>query len=244
VHVYLPSRIRPQHIGIAFLFLFLLFFPFGNLIKVTFVMISKQVRFSSPFALSGQVKELQKNNTLLTLKIRELESLSQESQKLKEALNFSQANNAQLVGVEVLAFDPSSWRRVVFVDAGRKVGVRVGAYAVDEKGFLVGKVIETKDAFSELLLIDDPFFKLPVFVKDEAFGLLKGGPGGMKVMYVEDAENVKEKDPVWAKVPGLSLPINIGEVRRSKKDPDSLFWDIDVKIFSEYPLLHKIFIIK
>ena len=109
---------------------------------------------------------------------------------------------------------------------------------------MIGKIIETKDSFSKLLLIDDPFFKLPVFIKDEAFGLLKGGPGGMKVMYVEDAENVKEKDPVWAKVPGLSLPINIGEVRRSKKDPDSLFWDIDVKIFSEYPLLHKIFIIK
>lgn len=207
-------------------------------------MVSKQARFSSPYALSVQVKELQRSNTMLTLKLKELESISLENQKLKDALNFSVQNNAQLVGAEVLAFDPSSWRRVVFVDAGRKAAIRVGAYAVDEKGSLIGKIIETKDSFSKLLLIDDPFFKLPVFIKDEAFGLLKGGPGGMKVMYVEDAENVKEKDPVWAKVPGLSLPINVGEVRRSKKDPDSLFWDIDVKIFSEYPLLHKIFIIK
>ena len=94
------------------------------------------------------------------------------------------------------------------------------------------------------MLIDDTDFNLPVFVGKSSCGLLKGSLGGIKILYIENSENIQNHDKVWIKDPSFTFTLYIGEVRQVHKDPDSLFCDVDVRLLSENPLLHKLFIVE
>ena len=243
MHVYFPSKIRPRHVQIAVLLIILLVFPFRRFLNTTFTLLSKQCRLSN-VEIDRQNNNLRNKIALLSLQIKDLQHLEDENKKLLQALDFKQKNNTKLLGVEVISFDPSSWRKIVTVTGGANDGIREGMFTIDEEGLLVGKIIEVKNNYSRLMLIDDPDFNLSVFIGDSGFGLLCGSLDGVTVSYVEQGEQIKIKDQIWAKIPSLNFPVTIGEVKNIKLDDNSLFWDIDVKLYSKHPLLHKIFIIK
>jgi rod shape-determining protein MreC len=188
--------------------------------------------------------ELEKRNLALTLKVRELQYLKPENERLRKALAFKEEKKTDLIGTEIVSLDPSTWRRIVVINAGKDKGINSGSYAIDEHGWLVGKIIEIGNTRSRLILIDDPNFSLPVFVGENSFGLLKGSLGGVKILYIENAEQIKAKDKVWLKISSLASPIYIGEIKKVIHDKDSLFLDVEAKIFSQNPFVHKIFIIK
>lgn len=146
--------------------------------------------------------------------------------------------------MEIIAFDPSSFRRFAIVNAGYERGVKKGAYAINDSGYLVGKVSEVKRNYSYLILLDDPDFSLPVFIGDSALGILKGTLDGVDIFYIEEQDKVKAKDKVWVKLANVSFPIYIGEVRKIRKDRNNLFLGVEVTMFSKELLLNKIFIIK
>jgi rod shape-determining protein MreC len=186
----------------------------------------------------------EKKNLALTLALRELLYLKNENEKLKAALQFKTEHSVELIGVEVIAFDPSIWRRFVVINAGQDKGIKKGAYAIDERGYLIGKISTVKNNYSYLMLIDDPDFSLTVSIGEKALGMLKGALNTVTIFYIEEEDSIKPKDKVWTKIANAGFPIYIGEIRKIHKDPNSLFLDINVTLFSEEPLLHKIFIIK
>jgi rod shape-determining protein MreC len=243
VHVYFPTKIRPRHIQIAVVLIILLVFPFRSFLNTAFIQLSKQCRLSS-VEIDHQNKELRNKIAVLSLRVKDLQYLEDENKRLLQALDFKQKNGARLLGVEVISFDPSSWRKIVTVTGGVKDGVHEGMFAIDEEGLLIGKIIDVKDNSSRLMLIDDPDFNLSVFIGDSGFGLLQGSLEGITVSYVEQGEQIKIKDQIWAKIPSLNFPVTVGEVKNVKMDDNSLFWDIEVKLYSKHPLLHKIFVIK
>lgn len=190
------------------------------------------------------IEELKKRNLLLSLVIRKNQTIAEENEKLKKALAFKEDKKVDLTGVEIVSFNPSVWRRLAIINAGKDKGFREGMFAVDSDGFLVGKLTEVKNNFSWLMLIDDPEFNLPVYLGNDALGLLSGGLDMVKIQYVDISDNVKLNDIVWFKIPLISYPIYIGRIRKINENKDGLFLDVDVKLFSQNPLLKKIFIVK
>ncbi|MCP4653204.1 MAG: rod shape-determining protein MreC [Candidatus Omnitrophica bacterium] len=217
--------------------------PFKNTVQNLFIFFSQKFTVSSN-KIDAKLTELKKQNLKLSLKLSEYQDLAQENQKLKKALNFKTDKALELIGGEIISFDPSSWRRVVAINIGEKNGLSEGLYAVDEGGWLVGKITLVKKNYSRLVFITDPDFRMPVFVGDSSFGFLQGGLGQIKVLYIESNDSVKKGDKVWFRTPVSAMPIYIGEIRNVKKTSDSLFQDIDVKLYSEDTVFRKIFVIK
>lgn len=243
MHVYLPSKIRPKHIQLAVLIIILLVVPFRSLLRIAFIQLARKARIES-FDSASKNTKLKQELLTLSLKLKSFKNLRRENSRLSAALKLKTATKINIFPVDIISFDPSSWRRIITVTGGNINGIEKGMFVVDENGLLVGKIIESKENYSHLILINDPDFNLPVFVGDTAFGLLQGNIDGIKVFYVEEGERVKAKDAVWVKIPALKFPMNIGEVKSVKKDANSLFYNIEVKPFSRHPLLHKLFVVK
>jgi len=190
------------------------------------------------------IEELKKKNLILSLAIRKSQTVIEENEKLRKALAFKEDKKIEMTGVEIVSFNPSIWRRLAIINAGKDKGLREGMFAVDSDGFLVGKLIDVKNNFSRLMLIDDPEFSLAVYVGNDALGLLSGGLDVIKIQYIDISDNLKLNDIVWFKIPFISYPIYVGRVRKINENKNGLFLDVNVQLFSQNPLIKKIFIIK
>jgi rod shape-determining protein MreC len=241
--VRLSSKIKFKYLAGAILVIILLAFPLKNFLGNILVFFSRQLIFSEK-ALSHKGDIFTKKNLILTLKLRELIYLKKENDKLRAALDFKRQTNLNLIGAEIIAFDPSSYRRLAILNVGYNQGIAKGAYVIDEQGYLVGKIADVKANYSYLMLIDDSDFSSPVFIGNSALGMLKGTLNGVDIFYIEESDNIKIKDKVWLKVASISFPIYIGEVKRIRKDTNSLFLAVEISLYSREPILHKLFVIK
>jgi rod shape-determining protein MreC len=241
--LYLPAKIKSKYLIFAALFLFILILPLKAFFENFFISFSRRLLLS-PHQYPVAVRELEKRNLAYSLQIRQLEHLKEENEQLRQALDFKKEKKASIIGTDIIAFDPSSWRRIVFINVGRTSGVSEGSYAVNEKGYLVGRILEARDNYSRLILLDDPDFSLSVFVGNVSFGLLRGGLEGIKVLYIENAERVRIGDTIWMKMSSFNFPLYIGEVKKITRNADSLFLEVDVKPFIEATIPNKIFILK
>lgn len=191
-----------------------------------------------------KIDQLKEEKLLLSFQVNHLQYLKYENEHLKKALNFYEDKKISFISAEVISFDPSIWRRIVILNAGKDKGVEQSAYVVDEEGWLLGKIIETASDYSRLIFVDDSEFIAQVFINKDSFGLLKGGIGRIKVLYIEANEEVNAGDKIWLQVPSLNFPLYAGEVQNAKRNINSLFWDIDVRLFSQHQPFQKVFIVK
>jgi len=241
--LYLPSKTKLKILVIYLLVIFLLFLPFKNAIRNLFSFFFHQLTITSQKALQENEK-LREENISLQIKVRESEHLTKENKDLKEALNFKSGKEFDLIGVGVLSFSASSWRRYLLINGGKDIGLEKELFAVNEKGELIGKITEVKKAFSHLLLVNDPNFNLSVFVGELGSGLLKGNLTGAKILYIEEDVAIKKGDRIWVKAGSSTSAIEVGKVESIRKGTDQLFCDITVKLASEGAFFDKVFILK
>jgi len=241
--LYLPSKTKFKILVIYLLAITLLFLPFKNVIRNLFSFLFHKITVTSK-EISQENEKLKKDNILLKIKVKESKHLRKENLSLKEALNFKADNEFNLVGVGVLSFSPSSWRRYLLINGGKDIGLEKGLLALDKNGNLIGKITEVRKNFSHLLLITDPNFDLSVFVGELGSGLLKGNLTGAKILYIEEDEAIKKGDRIWVRANSSTSAIEIGKVKNIKKGSNQLFCDITVKLASEDAFFDKVFIIK
>ncbi len=242
--MYRLSRIKPKYIAAVFLFILLIFLPFKGVIQHIFTFFSHKPFFLSQSKFQGQISELTKKKLELELELNEFNQLKSENEKLRKAVLLQQQEGVALLGAEIIAFVPSSWRRLALLDKGASTGVSEGRFVIDENGNLLGKIQDVKKKSSYLMFIDDPDFAAPVYISEKNYGLLKGNLIGAKILYIEDASDIKIGDKVWVKAVGLLSPVSIGAVKAIKKSNDDLFWDIDVELTISDTVFDKVFIIK
>lgn len=237
------SKITSKYLALCFLFALLLLLPFKDFIANVLVLFSDQ-RLPTFSQNSKIIENLEKNNLLLSLELKKFNLLEDENNKLKKALDFKTEKSIDAVGADIISFDPSSWRRVVLINAGKNRGLKEGMYAIDHNGYLVGRIISVKNNYSRLMLVDDPEFNLAVFIGNDALGMLAGGLDSLKILYIDHSDKVNLKDIVWFKMPLASYPLYIGRVTKINENKENLFFEVEVKPFSASTLLNKIFIIK
>ena len=207
------------------------------------MLLSKGINLN-PKRISKKIDDLEQENLKLRLQLQDSADLGEENRKLKTALRFKETSNIELIGAEIVAFNPSSWRRIVIVNVGSNEGLREGLFAINEEGFLLGKIATVKKGYSYLMLVNDPDFNIPVIVGKNSIGLLQGGLDQVKVLYLEKEEDIKKDDKVWLKSAPDSLPLYIGRVSNVVDSRDNLFWDVEVELFSQAFPLHSTFIVK
>ncbi len=241
--MYLPSKKKYIYIALIILAIAVFFLPFKGAIQNLLIGLSRGLTLA-PAKTSTVIEALKKENISLALKVKEQQHLVKENRRLKEAFDFQEKMELSLKGAEVIAFLPSSWRRVIILNIGKDKNIEKGQLAIDESGNLLGKILEVKEDSSSLILANDPDFNLSVFIEDKGFGLLKGNIWGAKILYVEDGGSINKGDRIWAKTPESATTIEIGQVSRIKKNSNSLFWDVDVRLNARNNIFSELFIIK
>ena len=241
--MYLPSKTKFKYIVIILAFIGLFLFSFWGFFQNILIFFSRQI-FLPPQKLTQEFKDLEKENLSLKLQLDKFSQIDQEHKKLKKALQFKEEKDIDLVGASIIFYSPSNWRRIVLINAGHSSGLSEGFLVIDENKNLIGFICDAKEDYSEVILVTDPNFSLPVFIGDNTLGLLKGNITEAKVLYVESIDTISKGEKIYFKDSNLGLRLPVGQVKSIRKNPNSLFYDIEVKLFVMDSFFNKVFVIK
>jgi len=239
--LYLPSRIKLKYIG-WFLAVLFIFPVFKDIFVHLFFYTSKTIDFS--YRTDPQLRDLKEKNLRLSLELKRLQNLEQENIKLKKAIGIRSKSRVSLTYAKIIGFSPSTWRRIAYISAGKDSGIVSDSLAIDENGYLVGKIIEVKDDFSTLALLHDPYLSLPVFIKDKGMAWLQGSlRGDLALRYVESKQKAAAGDEVSAVWRESGFAVRVGELKAVQERKDDFFLDVRLEPSADFNSLREVFIL-
>lgn len=140
---------------------------------------------------------LKKQINSLKAKINSQEELYKENIRLKDMLSFKQASPHKLIAARVIARSPDSWSSNMIIDKGRNSGIKQGMPVITNLG-LVGRIVETTNLTSKVLLINDPDLSVSCMVKrSRQEGLVSGTLGRNLIMrYLPEDADINIQDTI------------------------------------------------
>ena len=115
--------------------------------------------------------------------------------RLKGLLVFKQRSPLHLVAARVIARSPDRWSSSSIIDKGKHNGISRGMVVITTKG-LVGRVLESSDNGSKILLINDPSLGVSSIVqRSRQEGRVCGTLGSNLIMrYLPEDADIVEND--------------------------------------------------
>lgn len=125
----------------------------------------------------------------------DLREVNQENMRLRGLLNFKQRSPLRLVPARVIARSPDAWSCIVIIDKGKNNRILPGMAVINLQG-LVGRVVESADNSSKVLLINDPNQGIfGIVQRSRQEGLVNGTLGSNLIMrYLPDDAQIAKGD--------------------------------------------------
>lgn len=144
-----------------------------------------------------QNERLNKEAGLLKNKLNALNEAELENQRLKDLLYFKQKSPFKLTAARVIGRSSDSWSSSIIIDKGSYNGIRRGMSAITYLG-LAGRVIESQQYTSKILLLSDPNLNVSAMVqRSRQEGLVCGTLGSYLIMrYLPEEPDIKIGDVV------------------------------------------------
>ena len=143
--------------------------------------------------LLREINALRASNQLLTLQLQQAAGIFRDDEQLRQMLNYRrQKPSWNLQPARVIARDPETWWRCVWIDAGRRTmaGMRTNLPVLTADG-LVGKVVNVGETRSRVVLLGDPGLRVAVLVGPFALnGTATAGSSWMRENNMIDIENL------------------------------------------------------
>jgi rod shape-determining protein MreC len=136
--------------------------------------------------------ELRATNQLLALQVRQASNALSENERLRQMLNFQRQRRAwNLLPARVIARDPETWWRSVWIDLGsRTPGMRTNLPVLTAEG-LAGKVVSVGETRSRVVLLGDPGLLVAVLAGTNRLnGTLRAASAGALENNMLDLENL------------------------------------------------------
>lgn len=197
-------------------------------------------------------EELKKKNTKLANELIEYESLKDEVERLREALNFTESkNNYNYVGVNIIGYSGSSLSDGYIIDKGSNDGIAKNMVVVSSKG-LVGKVTKVSSNFAIVQSILNENIAVAVMDQQtrEATGVLQGlsdkKDNNMPVVYnLPINSDVKEGDIIITSGLGKIYPkeIPVGTVVSVEEDNVKVMKSAVVEPFVNFNEVEELFVV-
>lgn len=197
-------------------------------------------------------EELKKKNTKLANELIEYESLKDEVERLREALNFTESkNNYKYVGVNIIGYSGNSLSDGYIIDKGSNDGIDKNMVVVSSKG-LVGKVTKVSSNFAVVQSILNENIAVAVMDQQtrEATGVLQGlsdkKDNNMTVVYnLPISSDVKEGDIIITSGLGKIYPkeIPVGTVVSVEEDNVKVMKSAVVEPFVNFNELEELFVV-
>lgn len=189
-------------------------------------------------SLREQVEKLTAEIASLKVVNANQAELLEESAKLREQLNFLQANNYQAVVAAVVAreslVEESAGGQDLIVNRGAKDGVMIGQGVVSENGLIIGKVIAVKETSAKICLTTSPECKLAAAILNatRTQGITDGDMGlTIKMNYVPQLEKIAVGDTVITSGLGGKIPrgLVIGQVSEVRNESNEVWQDATIE---------------
>jgi len=238
---------------------FLNYFGAINFIKDTFQKVLTPVQetifntgfkvksfFWSPTSpeLKQENQELKKNLKQCLIDSSEFEILKQENEFLKKELNFQETSNLNYQVAKIIARESIFGKKVIILNKGEASGIKAGYPVIisaeqKNKGYLIGKIIETDENTSKLVLITDS--KSTVAAKilggDTTSGIVRGEKGlTLKMELVPTENQIQPSNIIITSGLEQNIPegLIIGEIEQILSDPGDFFGQAKIKSFVDF----------
>ena len=207
------------------------------------------LNFSEVKLENEQVKQ---KNVELANELIEYESLKDEVERLREALNFTESkNNYKYVGVNIIGYSGNSLSDGYIIDKGSNDGIDKNMVVVSSKG-LVGKVTKVASNFAIVQSILNENIAVAVMDQQtrEATGVLQGlsdkKDNNMTVVYnLPISSDVKEGDIIITSGLGKIYPkeIPVGTVVSVEEDNVRVMKSAVVEPFVNFNEVEELFVV-
>lgn len=171
-------------------------------------------------------QNLKKETGELILELEQLRHLSHENQRLVDLLQFVMESSWNVMPARVIGRSPSQWNECIWIDRGSVDGVKRGMAVVQSQG-VIGKVVETTDHASRVLLIIDPSCKVGAMNRrTQDMGILGGKGEALCVMdYIPLNSDTKVGDEIVSSGLSRFFPsgIPVGVVKKIQENEFGLF---------------------
>lgn len=184
------------------------------------------IGFISYKELIRENKELKRQLGKLQAQIIQQEEILLEAGRLKELLGFKEKLDKEAVIAEVIGKDPQNLYGVLIINKGRADNITEGSVVLDEHG-LVGRVIESYDSLSRVMLLTDSSSRIAARVqrtRDE--GVLEGIRSNLcRMKYLNLESKILPGDKVITSGYSQIFPegLLIGTVVEIMEDPTHLY---------------------
>jgi rod shape-determining protein MreC len=133
----------------------------------------------------------------LNQKLSASQEIYLENQRLKDLLSLKQNLPYKITAAQVVGRSADNWASLVFVNKGKKHGIRRGQIALTYAG-LAGRVVETGSSTATVMLINDPGIGVSAIVqRSRQEGLITGTLGGTLIMkYLPKDADIEINDSV------------------------------------------------
>jgi rod shape-determining protein MreC len=138
-----------------------------------------------------------RENDLLRQKLNTLNEIYLENVRLKKLLFLKQQSPYKLTAARVIGRSADSWSSVIIIDKGTSHGITRGMAAITYLG-LLGRVVETSESTSKIMLISDPNLGVSgIAQRSRQEGLVCGTLGSHLIMkYLPEEADIKVSDVV------------------------------------------------
>lgn len=144
-----------------------------------------------------QNERLKNEIDLLKNKLNREKEIYLENTRLKDILSLKEESPYKLITARLIGRSPDTWSSSIVIDKGRHQGINDGMVAVNYLG-IIGRVIQTEEFTSKILLISDPSLGISCLVqRSRQEGLVCGTLGNHLIMkYLTEDSDIEAEDVI------------------------------------------------
>jgi rod shape-determining protein MreC len=203
--------------------------------------------------LLKQNEQLRRENAEMKLELQRVPELEREIERQRAIIGFQKAKPLNKKPARVIASDPANWWRNVWIDLGKRDGLRLDLPVRTADG-LVGRVSEVSETRARVVLIGDPNCPVSVSVQDTQGktvdrGVIRNVSGVLSESMVElnflsNPGAVKPGQLVVTSDQGGTYPtgIRVGEIVDIRPVNSGLVHVARVKLFVKLNLLDDVWV--
>ncbi|MBI4101061.1 rod shape-determining protein MreC [Candidatus Microgenomates bacterium] len=175
--------------------------------------------------LGEHERQLEAENAQLKAALSEAEELRLENEQLREQLKFIKRSGYNVLGADIVNYQPDSIRKLLRINRGSKDGIAPNQ-PVLAAGNLVGITQEVRDSTTDVALVTDADFRALVTTQSNRVpGIVKGQAGGLLMERIPQDQAVKNGEAIVTSGLDGVFPagLRVGEVLAVNNSPESIF---------------------
>lgn len=201
--------------------------------------------------LKNENIKVKEENTKLSIELSKLSEVERENETFKKNLEFTE--NLCSAGTclkwatgKVTGRSPNNYEKYLIINLGEKQGVKKNQAVALAEGIIIGKVSETFEYESKVLLLTSPDSAVNSLTQNSrANGIVKGNFGtGVRLEMINQSEQLAEGDLIITSglEEGIPKGLIIGKVSNIEESANKVFKEANVTLFADFNHIEEVFV--